>query len=121
MNSLMEPGWPGNVSQLRSVLERLFVLASGDEVTKRDVQAALLAPAPPTAGSADVLYAIGDLREARRRFEIEFPTRKLREHSGNLTRTAAAIGMARQSLQEKLNELGIPREASAKPPAENPA
>lgn len=111
MNALQESTWPGNIRQLRSVLERLFVLSSGSEVTASDVVVALGAPVPAVACASD-LYAIGDLREARRRFEIEFLTRKLREHSGNLTRTAAAIGMARQSLQEKLHELGIPRQGS---------
>jgi two-component system nitrogen regulation response regulator NtrX len=49
------------------------------------------------------------LREARRLFEIEYLTRKLREHGGNVTRTAAAIGLERQSLQEKIKKLGIER------------
>jgi DNA-binding NtrC family response regulator len=50
---------------------------------------------------------INDYREARREFEIAFIKAKLREHAGNVTRTAAAIGLHRQSLQEKLRELGI--------------
>jgi DNA-binding NtrC family response regulator len=50
---------------------------------------------------------VDDYREARRQFEISFIRGKLREHSGNVTRTAAAIGLHRQSLQEKLRELGI--------------
>jgi DNA-binding NtrC family response regulator len=51
--------------------------------------------------------ALNDYREARRQFEIAFIKAKLREHGGNITRTAAAIGLHRQSLQEKLRELGI--------------
>jgi DNA-binding NtrC family response regulator len=43
----------------------------------------------------------------RRQFEIAFINAKLQEHGGNITRTAAAIGIHRQSLQEKLRELGI--------------
>jgi DNA-binding NtrC family response regulator len=58
--------------------------------------------------SAEVNFLrIGDYREARRQFEIAFIKGKLREHGGNVTRTAAAIGLHRQSLQEKLRELGI--------------
>ena len=63
--------------------------------------------------SADVGFlGIDDYREARRQFEISFIKGKLREHGGNITRTAAAIGLHRQSLQEKLRELGIEAEKS---------
>lgn len=101
--------WPGNVRQLRATVERMFVLARGGEVTEADLQLAM-EPAP-VAQAADYL-TVPDLREARRLFEIEYLTRKLREHGGNVTRTAAAIGIERQSLQEKIRQLGI-----ARPPA----
>jgi len=59
---------------------------------------------------AEPYFSTQDLREARRLFEMEFLTRKLREHGGNVTRTAAAIGIERQSLQEKIRQLGMTRE-----------
>lgn len=103
--------WPGNVRQLRSVVERLFVFSTGAQVTAADVEMAI----EPMAGastptSAEPYFAAQDLREARRLFEMEFLTRKLREHGGNVTRTAAAIGIERQSLQEKIRQLGMARE-----------
>jgi DNA-binding NtrC family response regulator len=99
------------VRQLRSVIEKLFVLGSREGVTAADV-AREIGPAASSASSENGrFFACDDLREARRCFEIEFLTRKLREHGGNVTRTASAIGMARQSLQEKLRELGIARGA----------
>jgi DNA-binding NtrC family response regulator len=60
----------------------------------------------PLAGGA--LDAAG-YREARRQFEIEFLQRKLAENSGNVTKTAAAIGIERQTLQEKIKKLGVQR------------
>jgi DNA-binding NtrC family response regulator len=96
---LERASWPGNVRQLRSAVERYFVLG--------DLDAALETPAPAPA-SAGLLEA-ADFREARRRFEIEYLTRKLREHGGNVTRTAQSIGLERQSLQEKIKQLGITR------------
>jgi len=48
-----------------------------------------------------------DYREAKRLFETAYIKARLREHGGNITRTAAAIGLHRQSLQEKLRELNI--------------
>ncbi|MBL8175886.1 MAG: sigma-54-dependent Fis family transcriptional regulator [Bryobacterales bacterium] len=103
--------WPGNVRQLRSVVERLFVFTTGGQVTAADVEGAL----EPVSGLGAVAveeryFAVADLREARRLFEMEFLTRKLREHGGNVTRTAAAIGIERQSLQEKIRQLGMTRE-----------
>jgi len=50
-----------------------------------------------------------DFREAKRKFEVAFLKRKLEEHHWNVSRTATAVGLHRQSLQEKLRELGITR------------
>lgn len=100
--------WPGNVRQLRSAVERLFVLAPGDAVSEEDLRQ-IEEPALGSAGVAPCFQA-EDYREARRLFETEYLTRKLREHGGNVTRTAAAIGLERQSLQEKIRQLGISRE-----------
>ena len=101
--------WPGNVRQLRSAVERLFVLARDEKVRGDDVAAAIGPEAASGAARASAAIAPDDFREARRLFEIEFVTRKLHEHGGNVTRTAAAIGLERQSLQEKIKKLGITR------------
>jgi two-component system nitrogen regulation response regulator NtrX len=50
-----------------------------------------------------------DFREAKRQFEIVYLRRKLEEHHWNVSQTAAEVGLHRQSLQEKLRELGIQR------------
>jgi len=103
--------WPGNIRQLRSTVERLFVLSRGDKVTEADVKMALepMGVAGPSA-HAEPHFEAGDYREGRRLFEMEYITRKLREHGGNVTRTAASIGIERQSLQEKIRQLGISRD-----------
>lgn len=111
MMRLASEEWPGNVRQLRSTVERLFVLTRSDHVTEADVKVSL---DPQThrepAKSAEPYFETADYREGRRLFEMEFISRKLREHGGNVTRTAAAIGMERQSLQEKIRQLGISRD-----------
>ena len=102
--------WPGNVRQLRSAVERLFVLSRSEKLTDGDLKMAL----EPTAGAASTAtepyFDQPDYREAKRLFEVEYLSRKLREHGGNVTRTAAAIGPERQSLQEKSRQLGVPRD-----------
>lgn len=109
MVSLQQAPWPGNVRQLRNAVERLFVLARGERVIEDDVSAATQS-GPATSSPEGDLLAPPDFREARQQFEAAYLSRKLRENQGNVTRTAAAIGLERQSLQEKIKKLGIERE-----------
>jgi len=99
--SLCHAPWPGNVRQMRNVVEKLFVLARGDRVAAEDVTAGLSAEPAKTSAPIDA----ASYREAKRLFETGYLTRKLQEHGGNVTRTAAAIGLERQSLQEKLRKI----------------
>jgi two-component system response regulator AtoC/two-component system nitrogen regulation response regulator NtrX len=101
--------WPGNVRQLRNAIERLFVMAGGEKVTADDVAAALGPSSPAAASSLDGPLSASGMREARRLFEVEYLSRKLRQYGGNVTRTAKEIGIERQSLQEKIKKLGIVR------------
>ncbi len=106
--ALEQAPWPGNVRQLRSGVEKMFVLAREDRVTSADVAAAIESAAD-RASPAGGPFEAGDFREARRLFETEYLTRKLRQYGGNVTRTAEAIGLERQSLQEKIRQLEINR------------
>jgi len=107
---LARHGWPGNVRELRNVLERAAVLSAGPEIGEEDLQ---LAPS-----SDEVLQSTPDLElpfaDAKRQtvesFERQYLSQALREHGGNVSRTAAAIGMVRQSLQQKIRELGLDAE-----------
>ena len=103
---LGEAPWPGNVRQLRSVMEKIFVLARGETVSQPEIEAAIEQGPADERCPQDILDT-QDYREARRRFEVAYLTRKLHEHGGNVTRTAAAVGLERQSLQEKIRQLGI--------------
>jgi DNA-binding NtrC family response regulator len=112
-DALARYDWPGNVRELKNVLERSLVLARGEQITAQDLPEEvsagkrLVQSAAPAA--ADSPMAGADFREARRKFEIAWLTRKLEEHGWNVSRTAATVGLHRQSLQEKLRELGIQR------------
>ncbi len=99
--------WKGNVREMKNALESALVMARGETLRPEDFD--LTVREKGTAGEADFL-STGDYREARKQFEIAYIKAKLREHGGNITRTAAAIGLHRQSLQEKLRELGIQAE-----------
>jgi DNA-binding NtrC family response regulator len=101
--------WPGNVRQLRSTLEKLFVLSRDSVVGVEDVNALLNVEMPSAPERGPSAFSATDFREARQLFEQEYLTRKLREFGGNVTRTAAAIGLERQSLQEKIKKLDVSR------------
>jgi len=111
--------WPGNVRELRNALERALVLSKGDEIGAADlpeevrdnIAAAGASRSPAVAGDGAGTSFLGesDFREAKRQFEIAYLRRKLEDHKWNVSQTAAEIGLHRQSLQEKLRELGIQR------------
>jgi DNA-binding NtrC family response regulator len=111
MDLLAQWDWKGNVRELKNVLESAVVLSRDDTLQPEDFPADSLAkPSGAPAETPSSPLDAGDYREAKRQFEIAYIKTKLREHRGNITQTAAAIGLHRQSLQEKLRELGIQAE-----------
>jgi DNA-binding NtrC family response regulator len=116
LDMLVAYDWPGNVRELRNAVERSLVLSRGDEITVNDLpeevrdKKPLISVTADESGSAENAYlSESDFREARRQFEIVYLKRKLEEHRWNVSKTAAVVGLHRQSLQEKLRELGIQR------------
>jgi len=105
--------WPGNVRELKNALERSLVLCRGDEIGVEDLPQEVVsgeAALHKNGGGADENgFDEKDFREAKRKFEVAYITKQLADHHWNVSRTAATIGLHRQSLQEKLRELGIRR------------
>lgn len=103
--------WPGNVRQLRNIVERTIILAPGDRIGCIEVD--MLPPEvlhDPTGGpAASTTTAImgAPLREAREAFEREYLRVQIRRFSGNISRTAQFIGMERSALHRKLKILGM--------------
>jgi two-component system nitrogen regulation response regulator NtrX len=110
MVALQSYDWPGNVRQLRNVVERTIILAPGDRIGRIDLD---LLPAEVLGdqgdiGSAGSTAIMGSpLREARETFEREYLRVQIRRFSGNISRTASFIGMERSALHRKLKLLGI--------------
>jgi DNA-binding NtrC family response regulator len=105
LGALVRHGWPGNVRELRNVIEQAAVLSAGEEIEVAEL--GLSGPASEAGAGAAALPFPDAKRAAVERFEREFLLRALREHDGNISRTAEAIGMVRQSLQLKIRELGL--------------
>jgi len=108
--ALVRHQWPGNVRELRNAIEQAAVLASGPVIGEADLRLdgapANAPPAEPTALGAGLPFA-----EAKRRavehFERSFLLDALRACDGNISRAAERVGMVRQSLQQKIRELGL--------------
>jgi two-component system nitrogen regulation response regulator NtrX len=113
MTALEKYDWPGNVRELKNVLERSLVLSRADEIGIDDLPQEVVngeaAPHRSSGGAGENGFAEKDFREAKRKFEVAYLTKQLADHRWNVSRTAATIGLHRQSLQEKLRELGIRR------------
>jgi two-component system nitrogen regulation response regulator NtrX len=108
--ALQAADWPGNVRQLRNVIERILILATGDAAVPVTVDS-LPPEAWPSAGFSKhdgLQEVIGlPLRDARERFEREYLNVQITRFGGNISRTAAFIGMERSALHRKLKSLGV--------------
>ncbi|MGQ0558898.1 MAG: nitrogen assimilation response regulator NtrX [Sphingosinicella sp.] len=111
MAALQAYDWPGNVRQLRNVIERTIILAPGDRIGSIDLDMLppeLLSDQAQLTPSEAVRAIMGTpLREARETFEREYLRVQIRRFSGNISRTASFIGMERSALHRKLKALGI--------------
>ncbi|MCC5983807.1 MAG: sigma-54-dependent Fis family transcriptional regulator [Rhodobacteraceae bacterium] len=100
--------WPGNVRQLRNVIERALILGDGNgPIEPAEFQADA---AQGDAGNGFVLsaeLATLPLREARELFEREYLLAQINRFSGNISRTASFVGMERSALHRKLKSLGV--------------
>lgn len=111
MVALQSHEWPGNVRQLRNVVERTVIMAPGERIGRIDID---LLPAEVLGdqrdlgiGAATTAIMGAPLREAREYFEREYLRVQIRRFSGNISRTATFVGMERSALHRKLKLLGI--------------
>lgn len=100
--------WPGNIRQLRNVIERALILAEH----AGPIQVTELEPRSGASDNSDVL-TLGPaltgmaLREARELFEREYLVAQITRFGGNISRTAQFVGMERSALHRKLKSLGV--------------
>ncbi|GAB4388007.1 nitrogen assimilation response regulator NtrX [Albidovulum sp.] len=105
---LQTMSWPGNIRQLRNVVERVLILGEGSgPIEARE----LPGQEPDAAGEGRVVLAgvlaTLPLREARELFEREYLLTQINRFGGNISRTASFVGMERSALHRKLKSLGV--------------
>jgi two-component system, NtrC family, nitrogen regulation response regulator NtrX len=110
--------WPGNIRELKNLVERLSIMCQSENLLPADLPAELLdavanAPLPVDAsigeeqGASFVLTDSAGLKEAKNQFEREFIMRKLKENDWNISRTAQVLGIERAHLHRKIKNLKI--------------
>jgi len=123
MQMLVSHDWPGNVRELRNMVERHVIMAKGDVVEVGDLRVlrpsaatdsgpVSIGPAAPASAPAAVPAAVElqdfeTLALAREDFERRYIARKHEACSGNMSRTAEALGVERSYLYKKMKALGL--------------
>jgi len=111
MAVLQAHNWPGNIRQLRNNVERLMILARGDEADSpitADLLPSEIGDVMPRAPNQSDQHIMAlPLREARELFEKEYLIAQINRFGGNISRTAEFIGMERSALHRKLKSLGV--------------
>jgi two-component system nitrogen regulation response regulator NtrX len=103
---LMKYDWPGNVRELKNTLERLLILLPHPTIDREDLTSFLQGE----HASSQTPWGLGSfptLKDARAVFEKAYIAQRLKEHQGNISKTAESLGVERSHLHRKIKSLGI--------------
>jgi len=118
MNVFQQYEWPGNIRELRNLIERLMIMVPGNVIDVAQTMTALQVKPPGAvvaAANATIQPVVNSLftqpydslRDARNAFEKEYIGRKLREHHWNISRTAEDLKIERSHLHRKIKLLDV--------------
>jgi two-component system, NtrC family, nitrogen regulation response regulator NtrX len=106
VRALQAYSWPGNIRELRNVVERMLLFAEDDRVTPATVQAAM--PTQVAGESAAIAGpTTGTLAQRVEQVERQMILEEIKRHNQNITNTAKALGLERSHLYKKCQQLGI--------------
>jgi DNA-binding NtrC family response regulator len=107
-NRLRNHHWPGNIRELKNMVQRLLILGAGDEIDLAEVEAAIGAIPALSRGDTSTPFGFDQpLREAREQFERTYLLHQLQECGGSIGKLSKLAGMERTHLYRKLRALGI--------------
>lgn len=106
LKALEDYSWPGNVRQLRNIIEKMVVLASGEKLTLEDVPEEITGPSAASASvpASTVPSGAGTTLAEAEKAQI---LAAIAAHNGNKSRAAEALGISRRTMHRKLNEWNI--------------
>ena len=107
-NMLRNYSWPGNILELRNLVQRVLILGAGEMITQDEVESAM-GGMKAEMGTMDLPGISFDqpLRQARENFERVYLEYQLDKHGGNVSQMAQEVGMERTHLYRKLRGVGI--------------
>lgn len=105
-NRLRGYPWPGNIRELKNVVQRLLILGSGAEIELQEIDLALGTTPSPVPGERLAGFDL-PLKEARERFERAYLEHQLKKSGGSISKIATTVGLERTHLYRKLRSLGI--------------
>ena len=106
--------WPGNVRQLKNLIERVLILSGGSgPIEARELPGEEESSNEEGRVVLSGVLATLPLREAREAFEREYLLTQINRFGGNISRTANFVGMERSALHRKLKSLGVVTSAKA--------
>ena len=107
-NRMRNYGWPGNIRELRNLVQRLLILGSSEEIEADEIEQSLNSQAAVAGAHAAPASAYDlPLREAREQFEKDYLEHQLHAVGGSVGKLAKRVGMERTHLYRKLRSLGI--------------
>lgn len=106
-NVLRNHNWPGNIRELKNLVQRVLILGAGDEISAQEVESAMGAARTASAAVMPGVSFDQPLRDARDAFEKAYLEYQLEKHGGNVSQMAEEAGMERTHLYRKLRDRGI--------------
>jgi DNA-binding NtrC family response regulator len=107
-NRMRNYAWPGNIRELKNLVQRLLILGSSEEIGAEEIEQSLNSQAASAAVHAAPASAYDlPLREAREQFERDYLEHQLHQSGGSVGKLAKRVGMERTHLYRKLRSLGI--------------
>ncbi len=109
LNLLIRHSWPGNIRELKNLVERLLIMTGNVIIQSEDVHLFLGGDSLPEQQSLQFSPCYNHLsfKDARKQFEYDYLKTQLRKNNGNISRTAQQIGMERSHLHRKVKSLAI--------------
>ena len=107
LEALQRHDWPGNIRELRNLIERLLIMVPKSVIDAPDVEMFLQGRAPTGVPALSIGTNYDSLREARNVFEREVISQKLRENNWNVSKTADELKIERSHLHRKIKLLNV--------------
>jgi len=99
---LLGHSWPGNIRELRNMMERLAYLTDGEKIDASDLDFVN----SPASGDSAIPMDL-PLTEATRQFQVDYIARHIERSKGNMTDAASKMGLHRSNLYRKMKQLGM--------------